>query len=252
MQKRVIYGLLEVLILTGLISCASSSKPKVYKDPFYLYRLGVLHFQEGHLGEAEKYLKESITLDPKNAPALNALGLTYLTMGKYEEARLYFEKTIQVMPSFSDAYNNLGVTYLQINQLEKAEMYFNKAKEDTVYSLMPNVWLNLGIVREKQGRYEEAIAFFTEAIKRKENYPIAYLYRGKALQNLQKYNEAVADLKKYNEMLKDEPEGLYELGKCLISLKQIDEGKTYLEKASLLAPQSEVGKKAKKLLEILP
>lgn len=251
MQKRVIFKWLRILFLIVLFGCAGS-QPKVYKDPFYLYRLGVLHFQEGHLQEAEKNLLESIRLNPKNAPALNALGLTYLTMGKYEEAKLYFEKTIQVMPSYSDAYNNLGVTYLQIGNLEKAEFYFNKAREDTVYSMMPNVWLNLGIVREKQERYEEAIAFFTEAIKRKENYPIAYLHRGKSYQNLQKYNEALQDLKKYNEMLKDDPEGLYEMGKCLVSLKNVEEGKVYLEKAYLLGPQTEAGKKAKKLMEILP
>lgn len=252
MHLKTIFRLLNILILVLSFGCASSSKPKIYKDPLYLYRLGVLNYQEGHLSEAEKYLKETINLDPKNAPALNALGLTYLTMGRYEEAKLYFEKTIQVMPSYSDAYNNLGVTYLQINNLEKAEFYFSKAKEDTVYNMMPNVWLNLGIVKEKQEKYEEAIAYYTEAIKRKANYPVAYLHRGKSLQNLKKYEEALEDLKKYNEMIKDDPEGLYEMGKCLVSLKQVEEGKANLEKAYLLGPQTEAGKKAKKLMEILP
>lgn len=239
------------LILIFLFSCQSSSK-KVFKDPFYLYRLGVLNFQEGHLEEAEKNLKECIQLDPKNAPALNTLGLVYITMGNYENAKIYLNQAIKIMPSYSDAYNNLGITYLQLNELEKAEEYFNKAKEDTVYSLMPNVWLNLGIVKERKKKYEEAIYFFTEAIKKKENYPIAYLYRGMAYQEIEKYNEALQDLKKYNEMIKDDQKGLFQMGKCLISLKQIEEAKASLEKAYLLGPQTEEGKMAKQLLEILP
>lgn len=252
MQRKTMLKWLSLFIFICFFSCQSSKKGKAYQDPFYLYRLGVLHFQEGHLEDAEKNLRESIRLDPKNAPALNALGLTYLTMGRYEDAKLYFEKAIKEMPSYSDAYNNLGVTYLQINDLQKAEEYFNKAKEDTVYNFMPNVWFNLGLIREKQKRYEEAIAFFSEAIKKKENYPIAYLHRGIVFQNLNKFSDALQDLKKYNEMVKDDSEGLYQLGKCLVSLKQIEEGKTYLEKAYFLNPKSEAGILAKKLMEMLP
>jgi len=245
------YKLLSFLFLLFFFGCQSSSN-KILKDPFYLYRLGVLHFQEGHLQDAEKNLKESVRLNPNNAPALNALGLVYLTMGRYEDAKFYLNEAIKVMPSYSDAYNNLGVIYLQTNDLQKAEEYFNKAKEDTVYNLMPNVWLNLGIVKEKQKKYEEAISLFTEAIKKKENYPIAYLHRGISYQEMGKYNEALQDLRKYNEMAKDDPVGLYQLGKCLVSLKQIEEAKTTLEKAYLLGPQTEEGKLAKKLMEILP
>ncbi len=249
MQRN--YKLLSFLFLLFFFGCQSSSN-KILKDPFYLYRLGVLHFQEGHLEDAEKNLKESVHLNPKNSAALNALGLVYLTMGKYEDAKFYLNEAIKITPSYSDAFNNLGVVYLQTNDLQKAEECFNKAKDDTVYSLMPNVWLNLGIVKEKQKKFEEAISFFIEAIKKKEDYPIAYLHRGMAYQELGKYNEAFEDFKKYNELVKDEPVGLYHMGKCLISLKRNEEAKSYLEKAYLLGPQLEEGKLAKKLLEMLP
>ncbi len=242
----------HLFLLIFFLSCKTSDRPKAYEDPFYLYRLGVLHLNEGHLNEAEKCFLESIKLDPKSTAALNALGLTYLSMGKYEDAKIYFEKAISVTPFFSDAYNNLGVTYMQMGKYEKAEECFHKARQDSIYVLMPSLWFNLGLLREKQERYDEAIAFYSEAIRKKENYPIAYLRRGIIFEKLGKYEDALKDLRKYNELVKDEPEGLYHLGKCLVSLKNIEEAKVHLEKAYFLGPLTESGKLAKKLLEILP
>jgi type IV pilus biogenesis/stability protein PilW len=247
--RRLSVVLGSMLVLAG---CASQPEQNAkMKDPIYLYQMGVAQFNQGHFTEAEKYFQDSIRFNGTNPSVWNSLGLAYLLSGRLAEARQSFEKTVQIQPSFADAHNNLGVTFLQQGELAAAEREFNLAKQDTVYSQLASLWLNLGLVAMRKGADGEATAYFGEAITRNKDYALAYLNRSKAYMKQEHGDEAVTDLRRYLELRPDDPEGLYELGRLLASRRETAEARKLLEKVWLVAPSSTWGVDAKKLLDLM-
>ena len=251
--NRTPLDLIGALALLLLVSCATGPKvPASQKDPFYLYQMGVNHFQQGHLPEAERYLKDSLKYDPRNAATHNSLGLALLLQGKLPEAEGSFRRAIEINSSFADAHNNLGVTYLQMGELDKAGQELGIAKLDTVYSTNPSVWLNLGLVEMKKGAPGEAVALFNEALSRDKDYAVAYFHRGQAYEAMDRPALAVDDYRVYSEARKDDPEALFNYGRCLVNLQRGDEARPLLERVKFLAPSGRFGTEAAKLLAILP
>jgi Tfp pilus assembly protein PilF len=242
--------LLAVLAL--LAACASSKVPASQKDPFYLYQMGVNHFQQGHLPEAERYFKDSLRLDPGNFATWNHLGLAQLLQGKSKEAETSFRKAIERNSSFADARHNLGVTYLQMGELAAAKEALVLAKQDTVFNQGPAVWRNLGLVEMRMGAPGEAVAYFNEALARDKDYAIALFDRGQAYEQMGEAEKAVADYRAYAEVRKDDPEALFHLGRALVNLRRPDEARPPLERVKLLTPAGPYGVEAAKLLAILP
>jgi len=251
--SRSLRKIASVLSLLLLAACASGPKLSAsQKDPFYLYQMGINHFQQGHLPEAERFLKDSLRYDPKNAATHNSLGLAQLLQGKFPEAEGSFKRAIEINSSFADAHNNLGVTYLQVGELAKASQELGIARQDTVYSTNPSVWFNLGLVEMRKGAPGEAVAFFNEALARDKDYAIAHFHRAQAYEKMGQETQAADDYKIYSAARPDDPEALFNLGRCLVNLKRGDEARPLLERVKFLTPSGPFGQEAAKLLAILP
>ena len=241
------------LAVLALAACATGPKLTAsQKDPFYLYQMGVNHFQQGHLPEAERFFKDSLRYDPKNAATHNSLGLALLLQGKLPEAEGSFLQAIRINSSFADAHNNLGVTYLQTGELAKAAQELGIARQDTVYSTNPSVWFNLGLVELRKGAPGEAVAHFNEALSRDKDYVVAHFQRAQAYEKMDQGAQAVDDYRIYADARKDDPEALFHLARCLVNLKRGDEARPLLERVKFLTPSGPYGKEAAKLLAILP
>lgn len=246
-------SLAALLVVSVLAACSTGAKvPASQKDPFYLYQMGVNHFQQGHLPEAERFFKDSLRYDPKNAATHNSLGLALLLQGRPADAVTSFRRAIELNSAFADAHNNLGVTYLQQGELAKAEAELNLARQDTVYNQGPSVWFNLGLVEALKGNHGEAVALFGEALARNKEYAIAHLHRARAREQIGQAEAALEDYRAYSEFRKDDPEALIGLAHCLLNLKRTDEARPLLERVRLLAPSSAEGQEAARLLAILP
>jgi Tfp pilus assembly protein PilF len=244
---------LLVLGLTLLAACASSPKvPASQKDPFYLYQMGINHFQQGHLAEAERYFQDSLRLDPKNFAAVNNLGLACLLQGKLAEAEGHFKRAIAINSSFAEAHHNLGVTYLNMGELARARQELDIARQDTVYSQNPSVWLNLGLVEMRKGDPGEAVSFFNEALNRDKEYVVARFHRAQAYEKMGEFTLALEDYRAYATARPDDPEALFFLGRFLAGQKRYDEARPVLERVKLLTPSGQYGQEASRLLAALP
>lgn len=242
-----------VLAAVTLVGCATEPKQGTkLEDPVYLYQMGVSQLNQGHFQDAANYFKESIRIDGANPGAWNSLGLTYLLDQRLPDARASFEKAIQLQSSFADAHNNLGVTFLQQGELAAAERELNLARQDTVYSQMPALWLNLGLVALAKGSAADAVGHLGDAIARNKEYAPAYLNRSKAYEKMGQPDQAKADLIRYLELRPEDPEGLFTMGRMLMNEKAFAEARPLLEKVWLLAPSSTWGIEAKKELDKIP
>ncbi|CAM3307733.1 glycosyltransferase [Rhodothermus bifroesti] len=86
--------------------------------------IGEEFFVRGEYGEALRFFKSVLDVDPQNTRALNDAGLVYAELGEVEKAVEYFEKALQYDPSFAKAFFNLLDTLIKYNHLDlAAEVY---------------------------------------------------------------------------------------------------------------------------------
>ncbi len=195
-KKSCLAALTAALILA---SCASSQQrlaKEREKDPQYQYEKAVVCMQAGLVDEALKYLNQALTLDPRHALALNLKGLAHMMKGNAGEAAKSFEKSLEINANFSEGHNNLGTAYQELGFVDKAEEEFKKAFAiDQNYNASYNLaklnflrknmdaaldyiqrslqkygrsviaWNLQGLIHDEQGKLDEAIASYQQALK---------------------------------------------------------------------------------------
>ncbi|HEX6544937.1 MAG TPA: FG-GAP-like repeat-containing protein [Bryobacteraceae bacterium] len=121
--------------------------------------------------KAERYYREALKSDPKNADAANGLGLMLAKQAHYDEAKQLFQRAIEDRPDFASAINNLGVLYLNTGKSDDAVAAFEYGlkvapDEDILY-------LNLGRVYARQGQMERARDVMQRLLARKPGNTLA-------------------------------------------------------------------------------
>jgi len=157
--------------------------------PGYHSNLGEILRLLGKLPDAERHLREALTLAPSFVEARNNLGLVLSQQGKIGDAIAEYHKTLAIQPTYADAHNHLGVVFKNQGNPDAAIVHLQQA-----VALKPDyaeARSNLGVVLQEQGRLEEAIAQHREALVLKPGAANAYYNLGIALQCQGKLDEAV-------------------------------------------------------------
>lgn len=149
--------------------------------------------QAGRLQEAETLYRQVLEMDPDNSEALHLMGVLASSVGDSERAIQLLEKSIFINPT------------------------------DPIYHT------NLASILLKQGRTEQAIRHFHEALKLNKNYPEAHFGMAKALQDrngLQGRNDLETAVRHYQTVLQLKPahyQARLHLGNALHSLSRTEE-----------------------------
>jgi Flp pilus assembly protein TadD len=104
----------------------------------------------------------------------------------------------------------LGVGLQAQGRLEDAVAAYREAvrlKPD-----YPAAYINLGVVLGSKGRWDEAVAAYREAVRLRSDDAGPRLYHGIALSVLGRWDEAVAELREATRLRPDFPEAHYRLG----------------------------------------
>ena len=135
---------------------------------------GIINYTQGKIGNAEQSYLKAISIDPENLDAHFNLGNVYEDLRELDKAKKHY--AIAVRGNIPDAYNNLARLYIKDNknkQYAQAAALLNtglelareqKSNPEVKYSLFKN----LGWVRLKQGRNQEAQKNLEAAINVKE------------------------------------------------------------------------------------
>ena len=151
-------------------------------DPSTMLRLqalGLNHQDQGHLDQAEEFLKDSATgleqtlgdQDPEALAASALLGALYLSRGKLQPAKQTFEKTLfgqeQVLGEQAietlETKENLAETYRQLGEYKKAEPLFLDVQQTAIAELGEEDPLTIQTIShlaqlyEDTGRLKEAL-----------------------------------------------------------------------------------------------
>lgn len=260
MKKLAFLSILFVLMFS--FSCAEK-KPQTtvditqsnpdYREAYVDYQKGVLLIKKKEFSMAVNFLQSAIKKEPNNAQYWNALGLALSGMGEYDDAIAAFKKALQLNPELTDIHNTLGVIYTELGKYDLALKEYREVLKDKTYPTPYFVYFNIGLLKEKQKKYDEAIAAFEQAISLKDDFyrvyiPLANLYYKKG-----RYADCLNAVKKAEKQYPNNEALLLLEAKANFMLHNIDEAKRILAKLSLLYPPDEIRteiEKLKKLIEL--
>jgi len=156
-------------------------------------------FQRGYLDQAEASFRLALRDDPSSAEAHYGLGSVYLKQDKTSAARDSFERVVKLAASYPDT--------------------------------LPNAWNNLGLLDTREGRTDEAIGCFQEALRQSPDYLIALENLGNAYRQQKRWEEARRTLERALAVRPQDPEANYSLGMVFAQTEETGRAYEYLQRA---------------------
>jgi tetratricopeptide (TPR) repeat protein len=124
---------------------------------------------------AVKAYQSALQVDPYRDDIRVALGNLYFSQGKHEDARVQYAEAVRLNPSTANRYA-LGQALIELGRFAEAETQYNE-----IQRLSPREgggYLGMGLTYSRQGKHEEAIRQFREAINRDDDLYEAYAQMG--------------------------------------------------------------------------
>nr|XP_039259696.1 protein O-mannosyl-transferase TMTC2-like [Styela clava] len=217
-------GLMFLLAL----SCKTVIRNRDWSNEYNLYRSGVMTSPakswanlgnvlkvQGKIKDAEFSYIQALKERGNMADVHYNLGLLYQEQRRYEEAMHRYKRAIQYRPSLAVAHLNIGIILAEIGRYEDAEKVYKHIVtiEDTGLrdprghaKTKISALYNLGCMLSSQGKHEEAVIAFSNAVQRRtEDYEPHSLYNMLG-QSLSKLNRNVEAEKWFQESLKSKPD----------------------------------------------
>ena len=232
------YQLGTLLLRKGELSAAASSLGKAIeirpKKHFLYHQLGEVLEKQGKLDAALGYWQKAIELNSKSSASYHKIAEFFFIQQQWEKAVENYRQALNINPNLFLSYFGLGKALQRQGEYSEAIACYQRASE--LHPGNAEVYHWLGEVFLKVGRLCEAINSYQKAI---DIQPKAWFYRGlaDALRIQGKDNEAIAYYEQAIQ-LKLNDTFLYE--KLKISL--ITEAKNLVAKVAYLENNSEVKK----------
>ncbi|WP_291323030.1 tetratricopeptide repeat protein [Desulfonatronospira sp.] len=225
---------------------------KMYLEP--LKKLAELYSDINNLEKKLEYLKKMDKLSPLNHERKIELGDTYLRMDNEDQAKVHFNQAVKQVQK--QARDIISATYMQIAKKIREErpdlssQYVAKALEHKGASLSrDDIWMfnEIGISLRQQGKWQESIGYYKQALKIAPmdgglyyNVGMAYA-QGKeyyrALENFQKAMEVTPELLSQYSSIP------FNIAKVYLALQKPDDALKYLKKALEVNPEYQSAKK---------
>lgn len=239
-----------LLTALALMSCAHTSPdPLLRHSGETLIDVGEKYLAAGELGLSIKVLMEAEKKRPRDPKVHYLLGIAYDQRGIPEKAVEHFEKAIELKPDYSEAYNSLGAHYAQNGNLQKAEENFKKALSNPAYVTPFYAFYNLGRVYEKQGRDEEALRQYQQAVRLEPSYGVAYFRMGLILERFQRIDEAREALGSAIRLNPNITEAHLRYGILSYNVGDIERAMTSLSHVIKVSPYSTMASEARNYLD---
>lgn len=179
---------------------------------------------------------------PEAAKAAYEVAMKEVAEGRAETAISEFTRALALYPQYLRALNDLGVLYLKLNRLEEAAATFAQAISLNARFHLPR--MNLGLARNRQGRYGEAVILLNALVKDQPTLGQARILLAEGLIVSKQWDEAEAHLR---EGLKDQSldrstraEAHLKLGRVFSSQERYKAAALEIEQAVAIEPESAI------------
>ncbi|MBL6776890.1 MAG: glycosyltransferase family protein [Alphaproteobacteria bacterium] len=151
-------------------------------------------------------------------------GLDAAHNNDWQRAELAFRQSLKHIPKRESTLANLLGVLVQLNKVEEAKEILKEIEENNNPDGTPSLYLNKGLLLEKEMAFEKALYFFNEALKINKDYKEVYLNKGRLLRNLQRLDAAISAYDKALEIDPNYPEALWYKSITLLLLGDYPEG----------------------------
>lgn len=127
---------------------------KFPKEKRVFYELAANYRENSQPGEAIRYIRKALELDPLYAPAVNELAYEYMLTGQFDKALGYFKKYAEMNPGDANPFDSMGDMFWVTGNLDMAVENYSKAvsvKND----FFPSLW-KLSYCYAMKGDFEKA------------------------------------------------------------------------------------------------
>lgn len=193
----------------------ATEKMRAANNVYHIYDKAEILYNEKKYKEAENKLKEAIGKDSKQAPFYTLLGFIKLQQEKYEEASRSYQKALTIAPDYH-----------------------------------PSIY-GMGLVNFLQDRYKPAIWRFKKSLELFPGHAPANFALGKSYFMLKQYSDAIPYLRNFRGAAPKHPEIHGLLGICYDKRKEIEPAAAEYVKQLQVAPNTDLGRYAKKRLKEL-
>lgn len=246
--ERLVAAALLVLCLTG---CPSSTSKHTSAEAMLDLRMAQVLLREGRYSDAEKAYRDFLHNDSRNPDAHDGLGISLLSQGEFRGSLGSFNEAVKLSPEKPLYRIHRGMAHTQLGQYKEAEEDFRRAESSTSPEDHSDLALQRGRLKQLQGDFAAAEAFFSDALSRDPKSLAANIQRGVAREAQGKMEAATRD---YLEAVKLQPrsaEANLRLGLALVTLHREALGRRYLDRTVDLDPGGDSGAKARLILESL-
>jgi len=169
------------------------------------YALGLLYLQAGRYEDAARELNASLKLRPENGNGWATLGSVYNNLGKLPEAVSALQEAIRQLPEQPDPHLTLAAVLVKENQTAEATAERKKAAELMRANMnheRAEVACHSGNSLLKEGKWDDAIVEFRNALSYDPDYADAHAGLAESLQREGKLVEAAAERQRAQTLAK--------------------------------------------------
>ena len=186
------------------------------------------------LEEAKYFYKKTLIEDPQNSTALGWLGSIEAQLKNHDIAEDLLKKALAKEKNNQHFLLNYANLLYEKRQFHDAVAFYQKAIRQRPSD--PICFANLAACYNEQGQPLLGLRVSDQAIQLKPDYAEAWSNRGNALQDLKRYEEALASHERALELKPDYAEGWSNKGYTLHELKRFNEAIAHYDKALSLKP----------------
>jgi type IV pilus assembly protein PilF len=165
--------------------------------------LASAYYERGNMSVALDELRVAQQADPRYAPIYSMFGLVYMELRENELAQTNFERAIAIAPTDPDINHNYGLFLCQTKREPDSVKYFMQAVKNPLYSTPWRSYSAAGVCTLRTGKPKEAEQYFERALRLQPDEPASLLNLGQIRYKQGKMDEARRLVARYNKL--DEP-----------------------------------------------
>jgi protein O-GlcNAc transferase len=198
-----------------------------------LFRKALDHHRAGRLAEASRLYDKILRATPRHRDVLYLRGVIAHQTGQPAEAVELMRRALAVVPDQARCYTILGLDLMALGLADEAEASFRRA---IALDDSPDGYNNLGVFCKKQGRLDEAIAAYQQALARSSGYASAHYNLGTAFRAKGEMEPAADCFRRAVDCDPKHARALAGLGQVLQALCRAEDAVPFLQRAIVLMP----------------
>jgi type IV pilus assembly protein PilF len=171
--------------------------------------LAAAYFERGNMGVALEELRVATAADAAYAPAHSMLGLVYMELREAKLAEQSFERALSLSPNDADINHNYGVFLCQNKREPESVKYFMQAIRNPLYAAPWRSYSAAGVCTLRLNNLKDAEQYFERALRMEPDERASLLNLGQIRYKQGKVDEARKLVARYNKLADPSPESLW-------------------------------------------